>query len=524
MEMFKIKVSLKTALVLSYLFLAGLIVFTIMLSLSTLNSMERHFVTLGDEVYPRLNLSRDLVELVTSKAVVARNIVLERREDIKELELKRYLALTDDVSKKMNIIKARLLTDKSVASDTEEKILEDILADSERYTTLEREAVDLALVDMREDSFSKMSNVCAPLLKELMEKIARYASSVQSDATARISASKISISSSRAFMYTMLVVVIGLAFSIGTLISYQILQRLGADPKVLSDSVAVMAAGDLTSEADISSASRNSVYGKILEMRTSFVGSIVNVRRSYETSVVSCNDISAMTKALSDRTAQQVASITDALASLHYLGECIKSTSAATHSVTKLSARSNAAATDGTFKVNELVATMAEISRSSAKIAEIIELIESISFQTSILALNAAVEAARAGEQGRGFAVVAAEVRALAGRAADAAKTVDELIKVSHSCVLRGNSQVAECHQKMAEIQSQISKVSAVAADIKSNSEQELSESNNLLQFMSKLDIDTQENASFADDVNKTCERLQAEMLAVLGSINKFSV
>ena len=54
---------------------------------------------------------------------------------------------------------------------------------------------------------------------------------------------------------------------------------------------------------------------------------------------------------------------------------------------------------------------MQSISRSSAKIADIIGVIEGIAFQTNILALNAAVEAARAGEQGRGFAVVASEVR-----------------------------------------------------------------------------------------------------------------
>jgi methyl-accepting chemotaxis protein len=67
--------------------------------------------------------------------------------------------------------------------------------------------------------------------------------------------------------------------------------------------------------------------------------------------------------------------------------------------------------------VNRVISTMDEIAGSSKRMAEIINVIDGIAFQTNILALNAAVEAARAGEQGRGFAVVAGEVRSLASEA-----------------------------------------------------------------------------------------------------------
>ena len=68
-----------------------------------------------------------------------------------------------------------------------------------------------------------------------------------------------------------------------------------------------------------------------------------------------------------------------------------------------------------------MVETMRAISGSSARIADIVGVIDGIAFQTNILALNAAVEA-RAGEQGKGFAVVASEVRTLAQRSAAAAR------------------------------------------------------------------------------------------------------
>ncbi len=118
----------------------------------------------------------------------------------------------------------------------------------------------------------------------------------------------------------------------------------------------------------------------------------------------------------------------------------------------QLAASASAVAAQGGQVVGEVVQTMRGIHEASRKIADIIQVIDSIAFQTNILALNAAVEAARAGEQGRGFAVVASEVRHLAQRSGDAAREIRQLITDSVQRVEQGTQLADRAGTTMGEV------------------------------------------------------------------------
>ncbi len=106
------------------------------------------------------------------------------------------------------------------------------------------------------------------------------------------------------------------------------------------------------------------------------------------------------------------------------------------------------------------------LSQASAKIGDVVELINTIAGQTNLLALNATIEAARAGESGRGFAVVASEVKALAEQTAKATAEIGQQITSIQSAT-------QEFVANMREIGDVISRIAEISASIASAVEEQ---------------------------------------------------
>ncbi len=104
-------------------------------------------------------------------------------------------------------------------------------------------------------------------------------------------------------------------------------------------------------------------------------------------------------------------------------------------------------------QMEKMVAAMGDIAEASQEISKIIATIEDIASQTNLLALNAAVEAARAGEAGKGFAVVASEVRVLASKSAEAVNATKNLIDNSARATERGGKIVGEVSDSLKRAQ-----------------------------------------------------------------------
>ena len=158
---------------------------------------------------------------------------------------------------------------------------------------------------------------------------------------------------------------------------------------------------------------------------------------------------------------------------------------------------------------------MHDIHESSAKINDIIGVIDGIAFQTNILALNAAVEAARAGEAGRGFAVVASEVRSLAQRSAGAAREIKGLITTSVEKVESGTKIVEQAGQTMAQVVGNAKQINQYLGEIATSSREQASGVEQVCQSIQELDRSTQQNAALVEETTSAAAALrqQAEML-----------
>ena len=154
---------------------------------------------------------------------------------------------------------------------------------------------------------------------------------------------------------------------------------------------------------------------------------------------------------------------------------------------------------------------MERISSSSAKISNIIGLIDDIAFQTNLLALNASVEAARAGDAGKGFAVVAVEVRRLAQSAASASSEVKALIEQSAGEVSSGSKLVSEATQKLVSMLEDIRESAQLTQGISDATREQSSAISEVTTAIRQMDEMTQHNAALVEETNAAIEQTESQ-------------
>lgn len=278
-----------------------------------------------------------------------------------------------------------------------------------------------------------------------------------------------------------------------------------------------IADGDLTVHIH---SDRKDEIGHLLDAMNNTSAGLTKVVRTVQEQAhsvaVASEQIAQGNQDLATRTESEASALEQTAAAMEELGSTVAHNADHAQSADQRTREAQRVVTQGGEAVRRVVQTMQGIDSSSKKIADIIGVIDGIAFQTNILALNAAVEAARAGEHGRGFAVVAGEVRALAGRSAEAAKEIKQLISHSVAEIEEGNLQAAHAGETMEQAILEIRKVTQLITDISHASGEQSNGVAQVAEAITHMDQTTQKNAAMVEEMAGATMSLsqQAEELA----------
>ncbi|RYE45854.1 MAG: methyl-accepting chemotaxis protein [Hyphomicrobiales bacterium] len=239
------------------------------------------------------------------------------------------------------------------------------------------------------------------------------------------------------------------------------------------------------------------------------VGQLKETSRSLKTAT---GEILSGANDLSERTTKQAATIEETSAAMEQLSTTVLQNAERAREASEVASTVTRTAEEGGQVMGDANAAMERITQSSAKISNIIGLIDDIAFQTNLLALNASVEAARAGDAGKGFAVVAVEVRRLAQSAASASSEVKALIEQSGTEVKTGSKLVADAAARLVAMLEAARSSNLLMDGIARDSREQASAIEEVNTAVRQLDEMTQHNAALVEETNAAIEQTDGQV------------
>ena len=508
----------RTRLTVGFGVVCVLLVASVLMGLMAMSRMGADLKAVVADHFPRIVASTTLLTHTNDIAIALRNMMLTPDAADRERQVQAIAKARQEIGKQIDAL------DKSVTDPTERAKLEKVKEQRARYIAGQDELIKLVKSDQPDQSREFLNTKLRPELETYRSVVTALVDHEEQAITEAGQNAQTTASNARTVLIALGIGALLLAIGLGWLISRSLTRELGGEPSTAAEVARAVAAGDFTQSIAVKDGDTTSLMAQLAAMKDGLAQVVSQVRRGSESVAMASSEIAQGNQDLSARTESQASALEETAASMEQLGATVRQNADSAGQANALARSASDVAVRGGEVVGQVVQTMKGINESSQRIADIIGVIDGIAFQTNILALNAAVEAARAGEQGRGFAVVASEVRSLAGRSAEAAKEIKQLISASVERVEQGSAMADQAGETMTEVVQSIRRVTDLMGEINAASSEQASGVAQVGEAVTQMDQATQQNAALVEEMAAAAGSLSSQAQELVQAVAVFKL
>ena len=508
----------RTRLTVGFGVVCVLLVASVVMGLMAMGRMGADLKAVVADHFPRIVAAANLSTQIDVIAIALRNMMLNADAADRERQTQVIAQSRQEVVRLFDTL------DKTLTEPKDRALLQQVKEQRALYLAGQEELLGFIRSDQTDQSREYLASKLRPVLASYKASIGAL---VESEKNAIVTAgtdARDTALNARNTLIGLGVAALLLAAALGWLITRSLVRELGGEPRTAADVARAVAGGDFTQPIAVKDGDTTSLMAQLAAMKDGLAQVVSQVRRGSESVAMASSEIAQGNQDLSARTESQASALEETAASMEQLGATVRQNADSAGQANALARSASDVAVRGGEVVGQVVQTMKGINESSQRIADIIGVIDGIAFQTNILALNAAVEAARAGEQGRGFAVVASEVRSLAGRSAEAAKEIKQLISASVERVEQGSAMADQAGETMTEVVQSIRRVTDLMGEINAASSEQASGVAQVGEAVTQMDQATQQNAALVEEMAAAAGSLSSQAQELVQAVAVFKL